>query len=316
MPASVYLLVLSVTAGIIAIILAITPPSGFQLPFLSSDKTYCYDSVRTAANDLESGGKCFSVTADGIFSRVWIVANDGSKGSEIQKGAVIPGLWDGHGHVLGYGDSLSIADLYFASSLDDSLSRLKEYSEKHPGSGSKAEWLRGSGWDQAAFGRMPTADDLETKFPGQFVMLSRVDVHCIWVSNAVLDLLPDPIPEVPGGEVIGRGVLCDTAMDMVYEHWPQPSANQTLQMISMAMKELNKVGIVGVHDAGVTPATLELYKELVETDDWTVRVYAMLECSVRNTFCPSAVEKFTRTDGYLSLRSVKLFSGKHKSMVE
>ena len=46
-------------------------------------------------------------------------------------------------------------------------------------------------------------------------MLDRVDVHCIWVSPAVLKLLPDPIPDVDGGEVVrepGMGVFCDNAV--------------------------------------------------------------------------------------------------------
>lgn len=46
-------------------------------------------------------------------------------------------------------------------------------------------------------------------------MLDRVDVHCIWVSRAVLDLLPDPISDVDGGEIVrepGMGVFCDNAV--------------------------------------------------------------------------------------------------------
>lgn len=40
------------------------------------------------------------------------------------------------------------------------------------------------------------------------------------------------------------------------------------------MAKLNEVGLVGIHDAGVTPGNLELYKSLARGDDWTVRVYA------------------------------------------
>ena len=46
-------------------------------------------------------------------------------------------------------------------------------------------------------------------------MLDRVDVHCIWVSQPVLDLLPDSIPDVEGGEVVrepGMSVFCDNAV--------------------------------------------------------------------------------------------------------
>ncbi len=190
------------------------------------------------------------------------------------------------------------------------MARLKAYADEHPTAGSETDWLRGSGWDQAAFGRMPTSEDLETLFPGKYIMLARVDAHCIWISSAVIDLLPDPLPHIPGGEVIGKGVFCDNAMDMVYEKWPKPSKQKTTEMVEKAMGELNKVGIVGVHDAGVVPETLSLYKDMAKTKEWTLRVYAMLECRVRNTFCGHEVERFARKDGMLSLRSVKLFAGK------
>lgn len=144
-------------------------------------------------------------------------------------------------------------------------------------------------------------------------MLDRVDVHCIWVSQAVLDLLPESIPDIPGGEIIrdpGMGVFCDNAMDMVMALWPKPDDKKKRQFLKSAMGKLNEVGLVGMHDAGVTPGNLDLFKELAGSDDWTVRVYAMVECYERNTFCPNEVERYTSPDGFLSIQSVKLFAGK------
>ena len=79
------------------------------------------------------------------------------------------------------------------------------------------------------------------------------------------------------------------------------------------MRELNKVGIVGVHDAGVNADGIELYKRLVATDDWSVRVYAMIDCMAgHNHFCPDEAEEisFDKTGNKLAVRSVKLFAGK------
>ncbi|CRK46647.1 hypothetical protein BN1723_020097, partial [Verticillium longisporum] len=44
------------------------------------------------------------------------------------------------------------------------------------------------------------------------------------------------------------------------------------------------------------------------SSDWTVRVYAMLECAQRNTYCPDAAAKVSRVSDLLSVRSVKLFA--------
>lgn len=135
-------------------------------------------------------------------------------------------------------------------------------------------------------------------------------VHCIWVSDKVLGLLPSQMPEVPaGGEIVAKGVFCDNAMDVVLEHYPKPGKDRKSKFIKDAMVELNKLGIVGMHDAGVVPSDLKLYEELSSNAEWTVRVNAMIECDARNTFCPSDVKKVSTANGKLHVRSVKLFGG-------
>lgn len=144
-------------------------------------------------------------------------------------------------------------------------------------------------------------------------MLDRVDVHCIWVSQAILDLLPESIPDVPGGEIVrdpGMGVFCDNAMDIIMDLWPKPGAKKKQKFLQSAMASLNKAGLVGMHDAGVTPDNLALYRELAGTKDWTARVYAMVECYDRNSFCGTQVEKHVDGRGFLDISSVKLFAGR------
>jgi predicted amidohydrolase YtcJ len=133
------------------------------------------------------------------------------------------------------------------------------------------------------------------------------------VSKSVLDLLPDEIPDVPGGEIVrnpGPGVFCDNAMDMIMDLWPKPGAEEKARTVKTAMKELNKVGLVGMHDAGVTAENARLYSELATSPDWTVRVYSMLECPKRNTFCPEDAPQIHHRDAKFTLKSVKLFAGK------
>ena len=106
------------------------------------------------------------------------------------------------------------------------------------------------------------------------------------------------------------GVFCDNAMDLVMSYWPKPSKEQKIEFVKAAQEALNAVGLVGMHDAGVVPENLELYRELSETPDWTVRVYAMLECEKRNTFCGRSVPQIDSASGMLAMKSVKLFAGR------
>lgn len=150
-------------------------------------------------------------------------------------------------------------------------------------------------------------------FDGLYIMLDRVDVHCVWVSQAVLDLLPlDDLSDVPGGEIVrepGMGVFCDNAMEIVMKFWPRPDDARKTSFLKSAMTSLHQVGLVGVHDAGVYTNDLQLYGEIARSDDWTLRVYAMIECETRNTFCPEKVPMFTDSNGFLHVKSVKLFAG-------
>ena len=140
-----YLSFSAVVALIIALVLAFTPRQ--------SDSTYCYDTVNTLS-DQESKSNCFTVSSSGIFARVF---TNGVDTSNNRKGHVIPGLIDGHGHLLQFGELLQSVNIFGSNSLDDAIHRVEDYLKKNPDLGSKTEWIRGTGWDQAAFGRMPTA---------------------------------------------------------------------------------------------------------------------------------------------------------------
>lgn len=142
--------------------------------------------------------------------------------------------------------------------------------------------------------------------------MDRIDGHCSLVSQAVLDLLSDPVPDVPGGEVIrdpGPGVFCDNAIALILAHYPKPDDAMKTRYVSTAMKGLNAVGLVGMHNAGTDPATVQLLSRLAGGEEWTVRMYAMRECAVRNTFCAEDAHKIEREDGMLHVGSVKLFAG-------
>ncbi|CAM1500889.1 Fc.00g100510.m01.CDS01 [Cosmosporella sp. VM-42] len=281
---------------------------------ISEAKTYCYNSIRTHDDD-KATARCFSVQ-DGTFTKVWTDAGVAAAESlevENEDGYAIPGLWDGHGHLLQYGEFLGSVDLFGAESLEDVKQRMRRYLDANPGVGGKDHWVRGVGWDQTFFGRMPTAADIEQddSLKGIYMMLDRIDVHCTWVSQSVLNLLPLEIPDIPGGEIIrepGMGVFCDNAMGIIMDVWPKPSPEMKAKDVKAAMRSLNEVGLVGMHDAGATPETLKLYEELAGGEEWTLRVNAMLECPQRNSYCPDEALKISRDDDRFTVRNGALGS--------
>ncbi|KAL2115506.1 hypothetical protein VTJ04DRAFT_9761 [Mycothermus thermophilus] len=284
---------------------------------------YCYQTFRASATSPVERDWCFEVLPGGVFGRVGPADELRATAVEkdvvtIRKGHVLPGLWDAHGHVLQFGEYLHSADLFGSNSIGEVRRRLRRYVDAHPDAGAtKESWARGVGWDQMLLldGKMPTAEMLEEDevLKGRYWMLDRVDVHCVWVSKAVLGLIPEEKlrEDVPGGEIVrepGYGVFCDNAMELVMSLWPRPGKDKRREFVKAAMRELNKVGIVGVHDAGVVPEDVKMLEELVGEGEVTVRVYAMLECPERNTFCGDAAPYIADTESsMLTVRSVKLF---------
>jgi predicted amidohydrolase YtcJ len=122
-------------------------------------------------------------------------------------------------------------------------------------------------------------------------MLDRVDVHCVLTSQKVLDLLPTPLPEAPPGGVVvtdpGPGVFCDNAMDaIIHPLAPKPDVAQKARWFQTAMTELNKVGIIGVGNAGMRPEDVSILESMAENGQLSIRINVMLECAERNTYCP------------------------------
>lgn len=140
--------------------------TGFKIFRSLFEDTHCYASIRTLST-VSSHAECFSV-ANGRFSRVFkddLIKQDSSFDvvKEARAGHVYPGLWDGHGHLIQYGELLNSVDLFGSSSMAEVQDRLVQYKMAHPEEGTSQHWIRGIGWDQANFdGAWPiTVSDLE-----------------------------------------------------------------------------------------------------------------------------------------------------------
>lgn len=207
----------------------------------------------------------------------------------------------------------------------DVRERVENFIALHPDQGTGENWIRGIGWDQALLfpgettPHMPIAADLDSPLlRGKYMMLDRVDGHCVWISLAVLALLPHPLPtHIPGGVIMGEGsILCDNAIDLVYDVFPDKilSKEKIVKRMNAAMRELNKVGVVGVHDAGMRKWIVEGVRWMNEEGLLSVRVNAMLECPIRNTFCSGVGDDGVDSvmgksdNGMLSVLGVKLYA--------
>eukprot|EP00727_Mastigamoeba_balamuthi_P000230 m51a1_g10203 hypothetical protein (1943) ;mRNA; f:55183-64052 len=187
----------------------------------------------------------------------------------------------------------------------------------------------GSGWDQNRWeegaGELPTAEvlDAEEALSGVYVVLTRVDVHAVWCNSAVIErlqrdrCLPAPgEPDVEGGKVVrhpdGRptGVFVDNAMIAPKKLVPELTHEQMVDALEAAIAECNRVGLTGVHDAAVTPASLAALRCVLARRP-SLRVYAMLLTDAASggyADPPPALEVPQGPDDLLTVRACKLFA--------
>ncbi|UXI67282.1 amidohydrolase [Tahibacter amnicola] len=226
---------------------------------------------------------------------------------------VVPGLVDAHGHVLGLGLSLLNADLSGTVSKAQVLERLNAHAAKLP----PEAWLVGRGWDQNDWETkaFPTAADLDTAFPDRPVLLYRVDGHAAWANSAAMKRVGKSLDgdwQPDGGRIIrsdgkATGVFVDTAMGLIESHLPPQDAALKRRAYLLAFGALSAAGITGVHDAGVSREDMEVLKELADSGQITLRIYAMAEGNgpALDQLCTEGL--YSHRAGRLSMRAVKLY---------
>jgi predicted amidohydrolase YtcJ len=174
---------------------------------------------------------------------------------------LIPGLIDGHGHVMGLGFQLTTLDLSDTRSLDEAKAKIAAYAAANPA----RKWIIGRGWNQEVWklGRFPTAADLDSVVSDRPVWLERVDGHAGWANSAAMKAagITGKSVSPAGGRIemtgaLPSGVFVDAASELVSRVIPEPLPIERDQALAKAQDHLLSLGITAIADMGTS------------TDDW------------------------------------------------
>jgi predicted amidohydrolase YtcJ len=228
---------------------------------------------------------------------------------------VIPGFIDSHGHLPNLASALRIVDLVGTRSLAAVIERVTE----RAGSVSSGGWVQGRGWDQNEWAdtRFPSHESLSAAVPDHPVYLVRVDSHAALVNRRAMELagITRDTPDPAGGVIVrdpatgeATGVLVDAAMALVREVIPPEPREEVRAGVRAAQRELNRLGITAIHDAGVPLAMLDLYEEMGRAGELTVRNHVMIRESAEGMAEVFRRGPRTNIDGrhFLDSRAIKI----------
>jgi len=232
---------------------------------------------------------------------------------------VLPGLIDSHAHIHSLGEELTYLNVTGTSSYQEIIDKVAaRVKTAEPG-----EWIVGGRWDQNDWEdkAFPVHEPLSEISPDNPVYLNRIDGNAAFANQKALEIAgitkdtPDPV----GGVIIRdengdpTGILINRAMNFVSDKIPPDSDEQFKQKFLKAVRSCLQVGLTSVHEAGIGPQHIQLYKDLIDSGLLKMRVYAMLGEEKDLPLNSDLVDFFKkhRIEEYghhlLSVRSIKLY---------
>lgn len=227
---------------------------------------------------------------------------------------VLPGFNDAHLHFEAGGFSLLQVRLYGVTTPEEIQRRVKTMVDSLP----EGSWVRGRGWDHTLLpgSRWPTKELLDEAAPDNPVYLRRVCGHVGWANSAALKAagITRHTPDPEGGEIVRyrdgnpTGILKEDAGSLIADAIPERTAEERRRAIETALREVARLGITSVQEMGTSPEALDIYQELYDRGNLTVRISASLNVEEGDDHLPP-VRDLSQYDSHrLRIGSAKVYA--------
>jgi predicted amidohydrolase YtcJ len=219
------------------------------------------------------------IIAVGERKQVEALRGPATKEIDAQGRLLLPGFTDCHIHFMDGSLGLTRVDLNGATTVAEIQKRVKAYADAHP----KEPWIQGMGWTYPTFAPsgLPNKKTLDDVVPDRPVYLIAFDGHSSWANSKALAMagIDRNTPDPPNGKIVrdengdATGALKEAAGDLVGSKTPVPTRTERLDALRKGIHEANRVGLTRVHSAGQDFEYLDLYNELRNHGELTLRFY-------------------------------------------
>jgi predicted amidohydrolase YtcJ len=278
---------------------------------LHNARIYTVDPSRPTADAIAIRGD--RIVRVGANAEILSLRAPATRVMDVAGATIVPGLQDAHGHFTGLGASMQSIDLRGTTSYEQVVGMVRQ----RAASARAGEWIVGRGWDQNDWPekQWPTHELLTAASPNNPVYLTRVDGHAGLANRRALDLagVTNATADPAGGRLIRgssnqpSGVLIDTAQALVSAKIPRASDAQLDEQILLADREMRRLGLTMVHDAGTDGRTVDAYKRLIDAGRLKTRLYVMLRgplATLQPTFEKGPITDYS--NHRLAVRAIKI----------
>jgi predicted amidohydrolase YtcJ len=252
---------------------AVDEAPGPDLVVINADVRTVDSTIPRAEAFAISEGKFVAV---GSLGEIQGLARENTEVIDAGGVTIIPGLIDGHTHLLS-GSELAVGvDL---SEIEDNEEWLHIIREKAQ-SLSEGVWIVGGAWDHnLSDGVLPTKEMLDAVAPDNPVLLRDIDGHTAWANSRAIELAgitaDSPVP--PGGEIVvdpgsakPTGIFKEGAAGLFRDAPGMAEATDTKAGIKAAVSLANRLGITSVHDMS---NSFDEFLSVLDDGDLTLRVW-------------------------------------------
>lgn len=294
-------------------------------PELAGDSIYFNGNIYTM-NDENPMAEAVVIKADTFLFLGSKTDADTFVGSDtrmidLEGKTMIPGLTEGHAHIMGVGYNLLNVDLREAKSYQEVVDMVAERAANTP----EGTWILGRGWHQDKWTEKP---EMTKGFPSHDLLSEAVPNHPVWLKHAsghaalgnakAMEMagIDGASSQPDGGEIFMNlsgqptGIFNETAQGLVTKVIPEQTKESDEQALKLALEQCFKYGITGFHQAGSGLDHINLYKEFAEKGDLKLRLYVMLngrDPDLLNEYFKNGIEEDLYAN-QLTVRSVKLYA--------